>query len=179
MVAKDIKNDGTCPFWSEGSKKCRICNGGLFIPLDDHIDVYCTGPIFSQCLQYELHSARHLDMMERARETRENRRKYSRIFASYKVTLEKLKESGEIVSHHPTVAKTLDVSKGGMRLATDTPLVNDTVVQFSFDESFPKNLQGATGQVTWCHKQIDEPGYQAGVSFQGDHIIEAMGNYLE
>jgi hypothetical protein len=179
MVEKDIKKDNTCPFWSGESLKCRICNGGLFIPLDDHIDVYCTSPIFSQCLQYELHSAKHLEIMQKARETRENRRKYSRIFASYKVTLAKLKESGEIVSHRPTVAKTLDVSKGGMRLVTDIPLTNDTVLQFSFDKTFPKKLQGATGQVTWCHKQIDEPGYQAGVSFQGDHIIEAMGNYLE
>ncbi len=179
MAAQDSKKKVNCPFWSTESLKCRVCNGGLFIPLDDHMAVYCTTPAYPQCLQYELNSEKQLQIMEEASGARKNRRQYMRINASYKVILAKLVEAGEIVSHQSTVAKTLDVSKGGMRLTTEKPLLSNTVVQFSFDDSFPKSLQGGTGQVTWCNKQVDEPGYQAGISFRGDHLIEAMGSYLE
>lgn len=64
-------------------------------------------------------------------------------------------------------------------MTTDKPLTHETVIQFSFDDSFPEMLHEVTGQVEWCNKQVDEPGYQAGVSFRGAHIIEAMGRYLE
>lgn len=178
MAVKDPNKKIKCPFWSTESHKCRICNGGLFIPLDDHVEVYCTTPAYPQCLQYELHSEKQLQIMREARGQGQNRRKYTRTNASHKISLAKLVESGEIVSHHSTIAKTLDVSKGGMKLAIEIPLLTNTVVQFSFDDSFPKGLQGGTGQVTWCNKQIDEAGYQAGISFRGDHLLEAMESYL-
>jgi len=96
----------------------------------------------------------------------------------HRVTLVKLTESGKIVSHYSTVAKTVDVSMGGMRLATSDPLLNDTIVQFSFDDSFPKSLQSGMGQIKWCNKQRDEEIYQIGLSFQGSKALGAMGSYL-
>lgn len=91
----------------------------------------------------------------------------------------KIFEFGEKLSHFIPEAKAIDLSKGGMRMAIDTPLTDSTMIQFSLDETFPQILNDITGQVEWCNKQIDEPGYQAGISFKEAHIIEAMGNYLE
>ena len=65
-----------------------------------------------------------------------------------------------------------------MRLTTKNPLINHSLVQFTFDQSFPENLQNGTGQVAWCNKQIDEPGYQAGITFQDDRLITSMDQYL-
>ena len=67
--------------------------------------------------------------------------------------------------------QTIDVSKSGMRVAIDKPLLHDALVQFSFDDSFPLKIHEVTGQVEWCNKQVDEPGYQAGLSFQDKCII--------
>lgn len=178
MVDNNNIRQANCPYWSAKSMKCRICSGGLFIPLDDHIEVYCKTPAFPQCLQFSLHTENHVQILDRREEAYKNRRKYLRIETEYKVTLVKLVDSGKIASHHSTIGKTLDVSMGGMRLATKTPLANDTLLQFSFDPSFPEELQYGSGQVAWCNKQIDEPGYQAGITFHDDHLIEAMGLYL-
>ena len=112
------------------------------------------------------------------RNSGENRRKYLRIESSHNITLLKIFNSGELVSSFTSGSKTIDMSKGGMRLVTLKPLTHDAIVQFSFDDSFPLSLREVTGHVEWCNKQVDEPGYQAGVSFQGEHIAEAMDRYL-
>ena len=131
-------------------------------------------------MQYTLHSENQISLQEKVRKSEENRRKYIRIQSSHAITLIKIfgsdKPESPIIT---TRANTVDVSNGGMRVATDKPLSYDSVVQFTFDDSFPQSLHQLTGHVEWCNKQLDEPGYQAGVSFQGDHIIEAMGHYLK
>lgn len=166
-----------CPFWSMLSMKCRVSKGGLFIPLDDHIEAYCKTPYFSQCLQHALHSENRLRMIERANQAR-NRRKFSRVDACYKITLVRLIHSGAVATHHSAYAETLDLSSGGMRLTTNIPLKNDSVLQFSFGNDFPEGLHEGIGQVAWCNKEIDNPGYQAGVSFQDEQTIEAMDLFL-
>jgi len=158
--------------------KCSICNGGLFIPLDDHIKKFCESPHFQACKQYADHSENQISLAENVRKSGENRRKFLRIETSHAITLIKIFGSDKQEPPFSYNASTLDVSKGGMRVATDKPLLYDSVIQFSFDDSFPQSLHGLTGQVKWCNKQLDEPGYQAGVSFQADHVIEAMVHQL-
>lgn len=178
MATRDLPHIENCPFWSMLSMKCRICKGGLFIPLDNHIEAYCKTPDFPKCLQYSLHPENHLEIIAKESRKESNRRNFFRIAACHKITLVKLIHSGTVVSHFSTFAKTLDLSSGGMRLTTAKPLTNDSVVQFSFGESFPQDLHEGTGLVAWCSKEIDDPGYQAGISFQEDHLKEAMRLYL-
>ncbi len=178
MATRDLAPIETCPFWSALSMKCRICKGGLFIPLDDHIETYCKTPDFPQCLQYSLHPKKHLEIISKDNQSKSNRRKFVRVTACHKITLVRLVHSGVVVSHFSTFAKTLDLSAGGMRLTTSQPLVNDTVFQFSFDNFFPQNIHQGTGLVTWCNKDINTSGYQAGIAFQEDHVVAAMGLYL-
>jgi hypothetical protein len=168
-----------CPFWVATSMKCSLCNGGLFIPLDDHAETFCYTPLFRACRQYALYSENQILLAEKVRKSEENRRKYLRIETSHQITLVKIFESGKCLSHFSSKAKAIDISKGGMRMVTDTPLADNAMVQFFFDDTFPRILNEISGQVEWCNKQIDEPGYQAGLSFKEAHIIEAMGSFLE
>lgn len=178
MTATDPKRQTKCPFWSAGSMKCCIANNGLCIPLDDHAEAFCKTSHFSACMQYTLFSENQICLLEKVRKSEENRRKYMRIETSCEITLVKFLKSKQLKSQFSYRAKTIDVSKGGMRMEMDNPLVHDTLVQCSFDDSFPQALHEVTGQVEWCNKQVDGPGYQAGLSFQGDHIVEAMERYL-
>lgn len=66
-----------------------------------------------------------------------------------------------------------------MRLATSKPLPDSSLLTFSFDLSFPKELQDSTGKVMWCNKEIDTPGYQSGISFQDETTMDAMALYLD
>ncbi|MBU1567112.1 MAG: PilZ domain-containing protein [Proteobacteria bacterium] len=178
MATRDLDHIENCPFWSALSMKCQICKGGLFIPMDDHMEAYCKTLNFPQCLQYSLHPKNHLEINAKESQGNRNRRNFGRVEACHKITLVKLIHSGKIVSHFSTFAKTLDLSSGGMRVTTNKPLLNDSIIQFSFGDSFPKDLHEATGLVVWCNKEIDDPSYQAGISFQDSHLIKAMGLYL-
>ncbi len=174
MTKEDKKHGGKCPFWSDMSAKCTICDNGLFIPLDNHAEAFCKTSHYPACMQYTLYSENHIYLQEKVRKSETNRRKYLRIETSYAITLVKIFESGETVAPTPYEAQTIDVSKNGMRVATSQPLVHEALVQFSFDDSFPLRIDKIIGQVEWCNKQIDEPGYQAGVSFRGNQSINAL-----
>lgn len=178
MTANNTEYPDNCRFWSALSMKCRICKEGLFIPLDNHIEMYCKTTEYPHCLQYMLHSENIQSYLDHTKKTESNRRKYERYQTCHQITLVRLVQSGKIASHYSIIAKTLDLSSGGMRLTTKNPLINHSLVQFTFDQSFPENLQNGTGQVAWCNKQIDEPGYQAGITFQDDRLITSMDRYL-
>lgn len=152
--------------------------GGLFIPLDEHMEVYCNTPDYSQCLQYSMHPKPHPVTNGSVCKINKNRRNSERLKVRYTITLVRLLQSERVVSHFSTHATTLDLSNGGMRLTTSKPLSNDTIVHFSFGDSFPQSFKECTGHVEWCNKEIDSPDYQAGISFHDSHLIEAMGLYL-
>lgn len=156
--------------------KCTLGKSGIFIPLDDHVEAFCITPQFSACAHYSLFSE---NQIKNVRKSEENRRKFMRIETTHKITLLKILEPDKPESPFLASANTLDLSKGGMRVATEKALLHDMLIQFSFGESFPQILHDVTGQVEWCNKQIDEPGYQVGVSFKEDNVIEVMGRLLE
>ena len=169
-----------CPFWSTQAMKCQLYREGFFIPLNDHIEVYCKTLHYPQCVQFSQHSANHPQPIEKRGL---NRRKYERVAASHRVTLVELLQTGQSASHLPAAHEsatccTLDLSKGGMRLTTEQPLVKASVIRFSFADSFPKSVQTGQGQIAWCNKQQDQPDYQAGIAFQDDRLIDTMGLYL-
>src|SRR5512141_2840335 len=120
-MARDNSDYRTaCPFWSMQAMKCQLCREGLFIPLNDHIEVYCQTRHYPQCPQFLLHSAKH------RRANRLNRRKYERVAASHRVVLSELVQTqsphvspalGQVLS-----CRSLDLSKGGIRLASEQPL---------------------------------------------------------
>ncbi|MFT5698162.1 MAG: hypothetical protein ACI8ZB_001016 [Desulforhopalus sp.] len=168
----------TCPFWSVDSKKCRVCKDGLFIPLDEHINAYCTSKDHHHCLQYSLHTPRNERSTHQSRQNSTNRRQSIRVTLSNQIQLLKMIKSGEIIQKLSEKAETLDLSSIGMRLQTNVPLIDDTVVQFAFNDNFPEALRKGAGLVEWCNKQIDGPGYQAGISFQSNIIVEAMDVFL-
>ena len=174
MTVEDQKHRERCPFWSAKTVKCTICDNGLFIPLDNHAEAFCKTSRFPACMQYALYSENHIYLQEKVRNSEVNRRKYLRIESSHAITLVKIFESGDLASQTPYRAQTIDISKSGMRVATDKPLLHNALVRFSFEDSFPLNINEVTGQIEWCNKQVDEPGYEAGVSFQGNHVIEAL-----
>lgn len=172
----NVKNNdkNNCPFWSTESKKCRVCNDGLFIPLQEHIVAYCTSKDHHYCLQYSLHAPKS----QESRDDSINRRQSRRVKLSNQIQILKLIKSGKVMQKLEEDAETLDLSTIGMRIHTSVPLVNDTVIQFSFNGTFPEPLQTGAGLVEWCNKQLDAPGYHAGISFQSKWIIDAINNLL-
>ncbi|MBW1635937.1 MAG: PilZ domain-containing protein [Deltaproteobacteria bacterium] len=158
--------------------KCKLCNDGLFIPLEDHINIYCKTANYPQCLQYSLYADAGSSSPAGDDYTLKNRRQFPRTEVQHRITLIKYTQSGEIATHYPVTAKTLDVGAGGMQITITDPLAPDTEVQFAFDDSFPKPLQSGTGRIEWCNRMVDGSAYHAGLSFKEKEISRAMEFYL-
>lgn len=178
MSKLSVEKKSWCPFWSERSLKCRLCDNGLFIPLDDHIEVYCKTPEYPLCLQYNMSADSHSQLQKNTQPPVANRRTHLRVANNYRVTLVRLTDTGQLANHYSLKASTLDLSMGGMRLRTTEPLVNDTRISFAFDDSFPEELQSGTARIKWCSRQVNTDEYQAGLAFESAESVEAMGMYL-
>ncbi len=77
------------------------------------------------------------------------------------------------------MAETIDLSCTGMRLTTRKPLPDSSLLTFSFDHTFPKTPDDSVGEVMWCNKEIDNPGYQAGIAFKDATTRQAVAAYLD
>ncbi len=177
-----------CAYWSALTCKCGKSEGGVFIPMDDHIESYCLSKNCYSCPQLQ---SSEQEPEESARWR--NRRKAERIYA---------RETLMLNTHLPPIypddfhsfqrtnpatfshiekfpAETIDISTSGMRLFADMPLSQHSLVEISFGKKFPKQLRRAKGKVQWCNKQIDEPGYQMGIAFAENQTGRAMEGFLQ
>ncbi len=178
-----------CAYWSALTCKCGKSEGGLFIPMDAHIERYCLSENCYECPQ--LQPTRHRESEKNTRWR--NRRKAERIHARETLMLNPHLPTTYPDSFHsfqPTSpvtfssiekfpAETIDISTSGMRLFADMPLSQHSLVEISFSKKFPKQLRRAKARVQWCNKQIDEPGYQMGIAFTGSQTGRAMEGYLQ
>jgi len=145
--------------------------------MEDHVDRYCTTDNYPNCLQYSHQVSNQLQFADENIYSFINRRRFVRIKLERQVTLI---PTGVIVDRHNlhNKARTLDLSVGGMRLTTEMPLQNDSEIQFSFDEIQSEQMLAGKGYIAWCNKQIDEPGYQAGIVFGEKNFSKEIGSYL-
>lgn len=146
--------------------------------MEDHVNLYCTSSNYSNCLQYSHQVSGQLQFADENINSFINRRRFVRIKHQHQITFFKTPIVEEYSSHVHDKAKTLDLSLGGMRLATETPLQNDSIIQFSFDGADADQPLSGSGYIAWCHKQIDEPGYQAGIVFGEKSFSKEIGFYL-
>jgi hypothetical protein len=173
------KSKKVCPFWSPLGQTCKIRNEGLFIPLGDHVEVYCKGSEYPLCKQFAL--------LERAQTAtgealtaydKADRRHSPRIKSNHRLTFIRLSDSGHAICPQPSAANTLDISTGGMRMSTREVLMHDSIIQFQFVPPFDSNIQSGLAKVKWCMPVNNTLFYYTGLSFQSDHIIKEIDAYL-
>jgi hypothetical protein len=176
MIKKE-KEGKVCAFWSPAEQTCKIQNAGLFIPLEDHVEIYCKSAEHVLCRQFRL-IEQTKPVAEKAGVRGKNRRKHSRVKTNHHLTLVRLSDSGNVVCTNPSIASTLDISSGGMRLTTRELLMHDSIIQFHFKGSVPSSVKSGLAKVKWCAPTKKDLRYQAGLAFQNPQIMEAMGEYL-
>lgn len=167
-----------CPFWSPITKSCKVQATGLFIPLNDHIEMYCKCPEHVLCQQYRVSQDTGQETEKAGPEIKAgNRRQYPRIKSNHQLTLVRLSNSGHVISHSSR-ASLLDLGSGGMCLTTREMLMNDSMIQFHFKNSFPSSQKSGLAKVKWCVPADNDLEYHVGLAFQNDQVIQAMGDYL-
>ena len=167
-----------CLFWSPIERICKMQETGLYIPLDDHIEIYCKSAEHILCQQYKLSVNVKKESQKETGTEAINRRMHPRIKGNYNLTLLRLNESGNAIGDHPSLANTLDLSSEGMRVTTRELLMHNSIIQFHFKSSFPSPLKSGLAQVKWCKPTGNSMQYMAGVAFQSNQTIQAMSECL-
>lgn len=151
-----------CRFWANNSRRCTLENNGLFIPLENHIVLYCISGQYSECRQY-------LDFFESLKINQKsnikNRRKFRRRPSHHSIILRYLNDHENSSCHSSTLAETVDLSNGGMQICTRQSLFNNTVIRFTYGRLSPTGPRTGLARVKWCTYRQENMKFRAGLCF--------------
>ena len=109
------------------------------------------------------------------------KRKEKRILEENKVVLNILPEGNvpESAETYPSLySLTQDISAGGIRIMTDSPLPVDSNVKFEIALSRTRRLVNGTGKVRWLNSLFEDQVFEAGLEFT-ELGPEGVGAILE
>ena len=166
-----------CPHWSRQDRSCLLSQGGLYLPVTEHVTVYCEGGNFTSCSQY-MGQVLHSDT-DASVDKSMNRRKHRRVPGRFSFRLaERTGDALELDKLIDDVATTVDLSAGGIRFESYRALSQGTEVFFSLNGNFSSPPLRGTGQVKWCRPLDNAPLYHAGISFSDKAIGAAISQRL-
>lgn len=159
-----------CPYWLAKSRKCLISSKGLFIPLENHISIFCTTLKHTRCHLYR----DELFVQQSGSSTsKHNRRRYNRFPGGKRLILHQVTNTN--TNTHEVSSKTAyttNRSAGGVQIRTQSPLFHGSLISFSYDTSARPSDQKNLARVMWCQYQKDTLVYLAGLAFQSDNYSE-------
>jgi len=179
----DIKNESSCekcPYWSKNrSHKCKMTKGGLYIPMPEHIDMYCSKPLYAQCHQY----IRGCELLQETAKkygfvVDGGRRRFRRVVDSIPLAISLCDMSRTPLEMIDDKAITIDLSLGGLRVESHAMIPKDTFISFEFGSDFSTPDLAGTGEVKWCEARRDSDTFEAGIAFSDFSLTQAIGAHL-
>jgi len=164
-----------CPHWSARDRSCLLCQCGLYLPVTEHIEIYCEGGNFPSCSQYMAQAvpSRGLDSTGQV----VNHRRFRRVPGRFSFRLAE-RAAGALNQLIDDAATTVDLSPGGIRFESYRSLEQGTEVLFSLNGDFSSAPLHGIGQVKWCHSLEDAPLYHAGIAFADPAVARAIQKRL-
>ncbi len=131
---------------------------GLYLPVADHVSLYCEGGGYLFCPQ-----AAGLNTEQGAKnrplsERRKSRRTAARLFARISDTPQSIDHVGA-----EGAAITVDLSNQGVRVELCSPLTEGTEIRFSLEDESASSPVHGTGQVKWCCPMENAALFHAGI----------------
>ena len=173
---------GKCPYVAIGKgKECGIVKGGVYIPMPEHIEMFCLSSKYSKCSQYVRYC--ELIMNQAESEVKDymvsvDRRKSRRFSERFNFDLVACDANIMPRETKSFKAKTLDVSLSGLRIESPHNLAIDTIVIFAMDAEFSSENLSGVGEVKWCEPQEDSDKYEFGVAFSDYRSSKCMSKHL-
>lgn len=175
FMGKTIVNhhNEKCPCWSlDDYGECSITDGGVYIPLPQHIMFFCQSSYFSHCSRYK--KGCELIINKEIGERRKSRRYAKNL--NIVIDVCELKNNSSVVSKYNT--KTSDVSLYGMKIESPRKILAYTIVSFELDTGFSSEFLVGTGSVKWCEKQTDSDKFEFGMVVDDKEIQKEIKKIL-
>ena len=166
-------NTEVCPGWSVKNRSCLLSRNGLFLPMTEHVALYCEGGNYRSCTTYVSHMVEEQQQQEGLM----NRRRHERIPCRYSFHLAEYMED-ESLRLVDDSALTIDYSAGGMRFESSHPLNEGAIVHFTLNDDLLLEPLHGLGQVKWCRSMENRPLYQAGVAFADPAFPELFSDHI-
>lgn len=168
-----------CPYFAQSRHECLMTLDGLYIPMLNHVHSLCMTGHFCQCGQY-IHGSgamknngRQLGFVPDA-----SRRRYRRVNARIPLQVMDCGQDGCHAEMLDSDAFAVDLSWGGIGLATKVALPVQKTVTFLLGskEETPYSVDGQ-GEVRWS-REIDPGVFQSGLLVTDKKTFEALGQRM-
>ncbi|MCK5227278.1 MAG: PilZ domain-containing protein [Desulfobulbaceae bacterium] len=178
-MKKVRQSNSQCHYWHEVDQvECTMTKGGLYIPMPEHIKMFCTTPKHTGCHQY-IRGMRAMEEMARDElQSLSSRRRFHRVYDRLNVSVASCDDRGNPSDIIDENAYTLDVSPGGMRLECSKELESDNTLLFRFGQDFSEPSLAGIGKVKWVKTQPSSSNCQAGLAFVHRSTGQAIMNHL-
>jgi hypothetical protein len=164
-----------CPHWSAKDRSCLLSQRGLYLPVAEHIEIYCEGGNFSSCSQYMAQTfppegAPFSDNVV-------DHRRFRRVPGRFSFRL--AERAGDSLNQLiDDAATTVDFSPGGIRFESYRSLHRGAEVLFSLNGDFSDAPLQGIGRVKWCRSLENAPLYHAGIAFADPAVAAAISERL-
>jgi len=167
-----------CPYWASSSQECRIVKGGVYLPMPEHISLFCQTKSFVLCHQYVIGCEAISEAIELYHESLESdrRRKQHRVKEEVPVSIVRMDAAGK--EQTPFSATTLDMSLGGIRIQTQEELLPDLKVYFVFNDEFSVPNWSGLGEVRWTRKVVENDVFESGMAIVDNVSCHAIGQHF-
>jgi len=169
---------GCCPYFSEGGHECLMTNGGLYIPMPEHINNLCVTSRFDQCYHYIQGCSVVRNLAGQLGFTHnDSRRRYRRI-------TERIPLQFAVCGHDERGAEildqeafTVDLSFGGIRLESRVALPVREKISFVVGQNGDVSPWEGQGEVRWTD-ELDSGTFQSGLIVTDKKTFQAIGQHF-
>jgi len=163
---------------TDEEQACSMTKGGIYLPLKEHIEMFCKTPHFLECHQY-VRGSKIGAKTSLEEDYRDNGRpQFRRIADLLSLSLANCDEAGRPCQLIDGNACTVDLSPGGMRLESHHRLSTHDLISFTFGPHFSTpNLTGV-GQIMWSTAANEPDLFHAGLAFLDATTKQAIGHHM-
>ena len=164
-----------CPHWSTPGRRCLLSRAGLYLPVEEHVALFCETAEFVSCPHYTV----ELDAKAPGENGTgaANRRQWSRVPGRYRFSLARPLDNGlcDVIDES---ASTVDLSPRGIRCESFRALPVGSRVFFTISGEISDIPLEGRGQVRWCRSLDNAPLYHAGIAIEDPALVDLLQDRL-
>jgi hypothetical protein len=161
-----------CPHWDSSNRSCLLIKDGIFLPLEQHVAIFCLSAHFAACPQYRLPADTRFGTCEAGRML-DNRRRSIRIPSRHIFRFSEMTGSDLLPGIQEEDAWTIDLSDHGIRFATRQLLPPETVIHFTVQTNGRATKIEGSGRIIWSEPLVKTSQFHAAIAFT-DQIISSL-----
>jgi hypothetical protein len=155
-----------------------MTNGGLYIPMPEHINTLCATPRFGQCHHYRQGCAAIREVAGQLGYAHDaSRRRYPRVQERIPIQIADYGHDGRAAEILDSNAFTVDLSLGGIRVESQVPLPTRKRVAFVVGKEGSGPCWDGLGEVRWT-ENIRAGAFQSGLIVTDQKTFQAIGHHL-